>query len=162
MDMDKVASLGVTISSVFKGLYDYYQMVKKAPAKSQQLHEELYAISNISLNLKKSMMVSKFPSQRTKNFISTETLAQFEDMLHEMERKIALPEGQVTLERLKWPFTLKENLEYIARIERFKTTLNLSLSVHQRYISPIYENRIYPLSVSKSLTYPKSFRRHRT
>src|SRR5271163_1811763 len=128
--VDKVCSLAGTVSVVFKALYEYYQNVKKAPEKSQELQDELYAISHVARNLK--TLLSKTGERGGEKVVGDETVIQFEKMLNEIEEKITLPEGTVTLQRLKWPFSQKENAEYIARIERFKTTLNLALSVFQR------------------------------
>ena len=134
--VDQVGSLAGTLSSVFKALYDYYQKVKTAPEKSQQLHEELYAISNIARNL--STVVASSANLRVESrdnaTISNETVRQFENMLLEIERRIVLPDGLFSVERLKWPFSVNENMEFLGRIERFKTTLNLALTVTQRYI----------------------------
>jgi len=129
---DKVGSLAGTLSSVFKGLYEYCQNVKKAPEKSKQLRDELYALSDVAQNM--NTLLAKSSPRASGNIVMDETVVEFEKMLQEMERKVTLPKGTITWERLKWPFSLKENAEYIERIERFKITLNLALSVFQRYV----------------------------
>jgi len=129
---EKVGSLAGPLSSVFKGLYEYYQNVKKAPENSRQLRDELYALSDVAQNM--NILLAKSSRRASGNIVMDETVVEFEKMLHEMERKVHLPKGTITWERLKWPFSLKETAEYIERIERFKTTLNLALSVFQRYV----------------------------
>src|SRR5271156_4744803 len=100
--VEKVGGLAGTLSSVFKGLYDYYQNVKKAPEKSKQLQDELYAISDVARNMK--TMLATASRQGSGKIVMDETVIQFENMLHEIERRITLPKGTLTLERLKWPF----------------------------------------------------------
>jgi hypothetical protein len=129
--VEEVCGLAGTVARVFKTLYDYYQNVKNAPEQSQELQDELYEISHIARNMK--MLVAKSGRRGREKIVKDVTVVHFEKMLDEIEKKITLPEGSITLQRLKWPFSQKENGEYIARIERFKTTLNLALSVYQRY-----------------------------
>jgi hypothetical protein len=126
--LDKVASLAGALSKVFKALYDYGHSVKEAPEKSQQLQEELFALSNIARRLE--VTLAKVSIRGDAKPVPEESITRFVEMLEEMEGKIAIPEG-MSIKRLKWPFSLKENMEYLERIERFKATLNLALNVYQ-------------------------------
>ena len=55
--MDPITAFGVVINvagladvafRVFKEILDYYHEVKSAPAKSRELQDELFAISNVA------------------------------------------------------------------------------------------------------------------
>jgi hypothetical protein len=129
--IDDAISLAGTLWKVFKALCDYVEEVKNAPKHSDQLHEELYAISKIIKNLKTT--VAESPTRRSGTVILQDLVSTFEEMLKEMEMKISLSAKTVSVKRLKWPFSLKENMEYLERIERFKGTLHLALSVYQTY-----------------------------
>ena len=125
--LDKAASVAGTLSKVFKALYDYGHSIKDAPEKSQQLQEELFSLSNIARRLE--VTLAKATIRGTKP-IPEEPVTRFVEMLEEMEEKIVIPEG-MSIKRLKWPFSQKENMEYLERIERFKATLSLALNVYQ-------------------------------
>ena len=101
---------------VMKTILEYYHEVKSAPENSQKLQEELFAVSNVTRNMKD--FLSRFPSGKAK-LVPVESVTRFEQLLEDIEKKIKLPEGNL-MKRLKWPFTMKENTEYIARLERFK------------------------------------------
>jgi hypothetical protein len=124
-----VAGLADITFRVFTEIYEYFRAVKSAPTKSLELQHELFALFDIAHNMKN--LLSK-TSARDGNVIPNELVSQFRRVLEEMEGKIKLPEGNVK-QRMKWPFTMKENLEYIARLERFKTTFTCALTVYQRY-----------------------------
>jgi hypothetical protein len=126
--LDNAASLTGTLSKVFKALYDYGHTVKDAPEKSQQLQEELFMLSNIARRL--GITLAKASVREAVKPVPDEAVARFAEMLEEMDGKIAIPKG-MSIKRLKWPFSQKENGEYLERIERFKATLSLALNVYQ-------------------------------
>jgi hypothetical protein len=136
--MDPLTAFGVATNVIgladvafrlFKDVAEYYHSVKSAPAKSQELQDELLAISNVTRNL--SVLLSNLPVGKG-NVVSDESMAQCQDLLNEIKTKIVLPAGKIK-KRLEWPFTMKENAEYIERLERFKSTFTLALNVYQRY-----------------------------
>ena len=124
-----VASLADVAFHVFKEILDYYHEVKSAPAKSRELQDELFAISNVARDM--SALVCK-TSVETHGVITNESIGQFRELLKDIEAKIIVPKRSLN-KRLKWPFTMKENEEYITRLERFKATFTLALNVYQRY-----------------------------
>jgi hypothetical protein len=131
--LDKAASLAGALSQVFKAVYDYARSVKDAPEHSRQLQDELYNLSNIARRLEITLAKESIP--RVKSNVAEDSIVRFVEILKEMERKVAIPEGKMSIKRLRWPFTLKENMEYLEKIERFKATLILASNVHQRYHS---------------------------
>jgi hypothetical protein len=122
-------SLADVAFRLFKDVAEYYHSIKSAPAKSQELQDELLAISNVTRNL--TALISN-PQVGKGKVISDESLAQFRDLLNEIKAKIVLPAGKIK-KRLEWPFTMKENAEYIERLERFKSTFTLALNTYQRF-----------------------------
>jgi hypothetical protein len=53
--------------------------------------------------------------------------------MNDMQKHIEVQDGEV-IKRLKWPFTQKQNEEYLSRLERYKATFTLALSTLQKYV----------------------------
>ena len=124
-----VVGLADVTFRVFKAVADYYHAVKSATAKSQELQDELFAISNVTRNI--ALLLSNTPTGK-ESVVPDESVTQFRALLEEIRTKIALSAGDIQ-KRLEWPLTVKENAEYIDRLERFKSTFSLALNVYQRY-----------------------------
>jgi hypothetical protein len=123
-----VAGLADVAFRVMKDVLEYYHEVKSAPEKSQKLQEELFAISNVARNMKD--FLSRCPSDRS-TLLPVESVSQFGELLEEMKKRTELPERNL-MKRLKWPFSVKENNVYIARLERLKSIFTLAFEVCQR------------------------------
>lgn len=130
--MDPVTGVGLTGSAVqiaefsakvFRALFEYFQAVKDAPEKSEAVQQELLAVTLVLKNL-----APEFDD----HFLRSEDLTTFTLLLNEIHRRIELPKG-LSIKRLKWPFSQKENMKYLSQLERFKTTFTLGLATRQRY-----------------------------
>jgi hypothetical protein len=129
--MDPVTGIGLAGSAiqiaefsakVFSALFAYFQGVANAPENSEAVQQELLAVTLVLKTL-----APEFDDQ----FLRTEDLTSFMQLLTEIHRRIELPKG-LSVKRLKWPFSQKENLKYLSRLERFKATFTLALATKQR------------------------------
>ena len=57
---------------------------------------------------------------------------EFSKTMTDLDSRLMIKDGEL-MERLKWPFTEKENTKYFKRLERYKTTFILALTTIQRY-----------------------------
>lgn len=130
--MDPISGFGLVASAikiaehsatVFKLLFEYFQEVKDAPAKSEAVQQELLAVSLVLKNL---------ATECDKQLLSSDALNHFGALLNEIQSRTSLQDG-LTMRRLKWPFTQKENEKYIFELERYKSTFTLALVTSQRY-----------------------------
>jgi hypothetical protein len=51
-------------------------------------------------------------------------------LLKEMTARIEVKDCDIQ-KRLRWPFTEKQNKEYLDKVERYKNTFNFALNAHQ-------------------------------
>ena len=65
--------------------------------------------------------------------ILNDTVKEFAKTMKELENRVEVKDGEI-IKRLKWPFTQKENEEYLSKLERYKNTFTLALNTIQRYI----------------------------
>lgn len=139
--MDPVTAVGVASNIVsileltarlFNGLFEYYYSVKQAPDKSKELREELLVLSDLLKDAKLNLEPAGGSANSLQNVEALyEGLRQLKEMLMEMDRRIA---GSFNITgRVKWPFTQRENEQYISRIERYKCTFVVALSLNQKY-----------------------------
>jgi hypothetical protein len=138
MEVLAAASLIANIQAVlqltfhtFSGLLEYCQSVKRAPEKSNELRAELLLVSDVLKDLETNMqlMIATQRADRLTSF--KEALRHFADILKAMNRKI--PEKPDLIQRLKWPFSQRENEAYLSKVERFKSIFTLFLSSSQGY-----------------------------
>jgi hypothetical protein len=123
-----VGSLASLALSIVSALYKYGSDFKSAPAHSEQLRKELGDLRSLCDLVEQNVKVTttglpECPDGQVAGFKTT-----LEDML-----KRAAAKRTSGLRRLKWPFDKAENMEYIAKIERFKSMLNIILNIDQRY-----------------------------
>jgi hypothetical protein len=140
--MDPVTALGVAgiaaqfaeqAVKIFDRLYQYSKSVKNAPAKSRELRQELLLLSDLLENL-----ASVFSKQKKSNVLPnaskyTDLLQEFKETMAEMAEKAEISEGEVSLKRLAWPFKQKDNENYLAKAERFKSLFQLALQRLESY-----------------------------
>src|SRR5271170_6294526 len=107
---------------VFEHLYNFYQFIKRAPTRSDELCDELKIIARI-LERMSTLPKDLIPGQDCTPL--EQTLVEVERLLREMEVAVndSLPTGM--LKRIKWPFTEVENKRYIERIGRYLEALDL-------------------------------------
>src|SRR5271170_527394 len=145
--MDPITAVGITVnvgaliqltSGIIVGLIDYCLSVKCAPVKSKELRDELLVLSDVLKELETIIKPIPSPhmegSQRSLSL--QKALSEFGEMLNDMYKRVAISKMNFT-KRIKWPFTEKENVDYLARMERYKATFTLALSSVQRYGLPI-------------------------
>jgi hypothetical protein len=119
------AQLAELAAEVFTGIYEYYRLVKAAPAKSRALRDEVLTISNLLEDL--SVLVNKgyeLPDSLK------DSLSQFGGLLKSLDRRVVIPHGR-SFKRLKWPFTEEENKEYLCRIQRYISIFSLAVNTSQ-------------------------------
>jgi hypothetical protein len=114
---------------VLDGLCSYLAKVKNAPAESHELQKELSVLSRALKNLESvaQCLDKNVPIDPALN----EFVRPLNSLLEEMESRL-LSKRKITFKRLKWPFTEKENREYLSQMERYKSTLTLTLITMQK------------------------------
>ena len=139
--MDPVSAFGVATgvaqfadlaANVYMSLFKYFRSVKQAPKLSEELKKEALSVSNVVDHLK-SLLETRNTETVNISASSKETLTEFSQTLTDMNNQVAVKESEWG-KRLKWPFTEKENQEYLSKLERYKSTFSLELDVIQRYI----------------------------
>jgi hypothetical protein len=140
--MDPVTALGVAgtaaqfaeqAAKIFDRLYQYSKSVKNAPAKSRELRQELLLLSDLLENL-----ASVFSKQNKSNVLPNaskyaDLLQEFKETMVELGEKAEISDGEVSLKRMVWPFKQKDNEDYLAKMERFKSLFQLALQRLESY-----------------------------
>jgi len=127
-----IAGLANLTLSVVSALYKYGSDFKSAPAHSEQLRKELADLQTLCKIVEETVKV-------TTNGLPEALDGQvngFKTILEAMLERAAIQKS-IGLRRLKWPFDKAENAEYITKIERFKSTLNLIVNIEQTYLSQV-------------------------
>ena len=60
------------------------------------------------------------------------TITEFSKIMTDLKTRVEVKKNE-WIKRMKWPFNEKENKEWIAKLERFKTMFTLWLNAIQRY-----------------------------
>lgn len=135
--MDAVTGVGLAASvvqladlvfEVFSNLHKYYRDIKSAPANSEQLRRELDTMVDLLALLQESL--DKNLGDRLGASFDSE-LNQFQSTIQTMLERTT-PDRTIGIQRLKWPFKKEENIRYIARIERIKSSFSLAMSTMHR------------------------------
>lgn len=139
--MDPVSAFGIAASAsqlaeqaagIAKTLYDYFRSVRDAPKHSKELRIEALIVADVLEDL--TSVLKDLPLDiKTGNTID-ESVKEFAVTIREMARFIEVREDEY-MKRFKWPFTQKENEKLIAKLERYKKTFHMALSVIERYNS---------------------------
>jgi hypothetical protein len=126
-----VTQLAAQVFKVITGLHKYCRDVRAAPARSEQLQREFNNLSKFVTQLQSILGTNS-------NTLSRPSLEAeirgFNEMLQEILRRTALRNTR-GIQRLTWPFKEAETEEFIVRIERFKSSVNLVITVAQTYDS---------------------------
>jgi Fungal N-terminal domain of STAND proteins len=129
--ISSIANMATLCRDVFIGLVDSYRLVKSAPAQSKELREELMVLSDVLQELERNMGAMTTYLVHGRSAVSLQiSLDQCNQMLLEMDRRLTVTKADIT-KRIKWPFTQKENEEYLRRMERYKSTFTLAFSCLQ-------------------------------
>jgi len=113
-------------------LSTYIQTVIYAPKRSRELQQEACLVSLILEKLKSTLGTinnTKLAMDLTNTL--NDTIDEFSKTLIAMENHV-VKDGQF-IQRLKWPFTEKENEKYLSSLERSKITFTLALTIIQRF-----------------------------
>jgi hypothetical protein len=125
--------LGQTIK-VIQGLYGYCQTAYEAPRRSRELQAEVIQVSNVLMDLQSALKSIPEDAQFPKTIkLLSESSTEFTQVMNEMASRIEVQQRNLG-KRLKWPFNEKQNNKYLSKVEAFKQTATLSLSIVQLYV----------------------------
>lgn len=123
--LDQLASVSANIVS---NMYRYYRAVMDAPKRSEELRQEIGAVSDI-LNM--IVMVVSSSSAASTFTVPTSFHASVTEMqatLAEMD-KLVRPSATRGVKRLKWPFTKDENERLLSKLGRYKDILSATMEI---------------------------------
>lgn len=135
--MDPVTAIGLiaSVGQITEGtvklaikLTHYFHDVKNAPARSQELRSELRTLASILSLIQETLQIDS-RALRTLEY----SIDEFQELLAELSIRIA-PERTEGFNKLKWPFTATENEKILAKIERYKSTFNIALTLNLNHI----------------------------
>jgi len=135
--MDPVTALGLLQSvdvlvgmarCIVSNMYLYFEAVKNAPKMSAELRQEMGIICTLLDSLAIAAAHEDSNSQcRLASSISLAT-QQFKLVLSEMNTRVTVSQTS-GMKRLKWPFAKEENERLLAKLERFKNTFTMAMSI---------------------------------
>ena len=130
MGMEPVSAAQVlsTVLKVLQNLYVYYNAVRDAPAPAAELRTQVRLLVEILAGIQDIWEQDRNKSQPT----LPDCLADLYRLLMQVYER-SLPRETWGTRRLLWPFTEKQNSEYIVKIQQHRGTLALYLSLNQRY-----------------------------
>jgi len=140
--MDPLSALAIATSTtpyleqsllVSRSLYDYFKGAKNPPELSKELRREAMLVSDILDDLHKSLAsnIRSVSSPKVERY--ADIVGEFALTMTELTARIQLKSKEAK-KRLRWPFTGKENQEYLAKFERYTSTFMLALQTVQGYI----------------------------
>lgn len=121
-----VAQLADMARAIVSNMYQYFEAIKDAPIRSQELRQEMSGVCDVLDSLEELVMRS--PSMVSSTL--TESISGFRDMLDELTVRVTVTKTK-GIRRLKWPFNKSENDRLLARISRYKETFSLALNIQQ-------------------------------
>jgi hypothetical protein len=139
--MDPVSALGVAAAAaqfadmattIFYTLYKYVRDVKQAPKHSEELQHEIFLLSIVLRDLKSSTNSMGDASPTTLKDELKTTITEFSKIMTDLNARVEVKPSE-WIKRMKWPFNEKENKEWIAKLERFKSMFCLWLNTIQTY-----------------------------
>lgn len=134
-----VSELSVKILSLIS---QYYSDVKHAKRDIERLESEIQSLhavfKKVQELIQKSSLAPKFQTSASLIRTTEQALIDVTGLERQLEHEIgAKPMSRVGKSALKWPFAKKEVNEWVAKLERHKTSLDLALTTDQRYNSPL-------------------------
>ena len=123
-----VETLAGLAATTFCSMYQYYESVRDAPKRAQELRQEMSAIGD-QLNAL-AVVMTRNQSNVTVTLPPSfkDSISEFETMLRDMYKRVT-PPATKGLKRLAWPFSKEENDRLLSRIERYKSMVDLALNV---------------------------------
>lgn len=139
------AQLAGSTANIGLSLYRFYCEVKNAPEKSKELCDEIYDLSTVINDLAQILKeVDKRTDVIAIDIISIDSLQKYYQFLDDLSSRIKVNEKGFK-KKFKWPFSIKDNLELMAKVGRHKSTFmlaletaNLSLGSAHSYILLVY------------------------
>lgn len=121
-----VAQLAGLAKDVVSAMYQYFDAVNNAPKRSLELRQEMSTICDLLNSLE--LILDSTPTSSPSLDSLKNSLPEFAGMLREM--KARTDSSQVKgVKRLMWPFKRDENERLLSRIERYKSSLHMVLTI---------------------------------
>jgi hypothetical protein len=114
----QVAQLTLDVITKLSWFYCY---VRHAPAQSKELQLEVNTLFHVLKDVEAAFDSVPVPQ------VVQEELNKLAEFLNDLKQR-ANPERFGGARRVRWPFSQKENGELLKKIDRYKSTLNISLS----------------------------------
>ena len=125
-----IFKLGVATKNLISNMYEYYEAVRDAQKRSQELRQELSVICDLLFTLEE---VVSSPTSLDVDFPTTpalvDSIQELRTMVNQMNVRVAVPKTAGLGRRLKWPFSKAENDDRLDRIGRYKQTFTLALNI---------------------------------
>jgi hypothetical protein len=119
-----VAGVAYSVISKTYTILQAAKAIKDAPKHAQEPRKEMASISSLLQSLEEVVTSPNFTASTSLK----DDLLDFQSMLNEMNATMAIFETQ-KLEQVKWPFTVKETNDKLLKMERYKATFKLALTV---------------------------------
>ena len=119
-----VTSMACSFISNTGAIIQAVKAVKHAPKHAQELRKEINSVTNLLLALEEVVTQPHFIASSSLN----DDLLDFKSMLDEMNAKMAIMKTE-KLEQVKWPFNMKDTQDKLSKMERYKATFTMALTV---------------------------------
>ena len=142
MDLGTAIAVIELSGKILSLISKYCSDVKHAKSDIERLENEVQGLRAVFQDVQglvqKNSLAPKF--QTSTSLIETTEQALID--VKELERQLEHGGGAKRMSRvgksaLKWPFAKKEINDWVTKLERHKTLLNLALNTDQRYNSPL-------------------------
>jgi len=138
MEAGLAIAIGQVSANVLSIIWSYYCDVKDSKSNIALLATEIKDARHVIANFQD---VLQHDPAKMEQSVSVKLLPTLEQSLADMElleKKLEPGAGGKMMRRLgkralKWPFSMKEVDDYIAKLQRLKTTLNLALVIDQTF-----------------------------
>ncbi|KAL8725583.1 MAG: hypothetical protein Q9181_006365 [Wetmoreana brouardii] len=136
MDPGTAIAIGQVSAKVLSIIWKYYSDVKDAKGNIHSLANELQDLHDVTLKVQGLLQNQPADVNMTTSVTLARTLEQTLLDIKDLEHKLDPGTGDKLMKRvgrraLKWPFAKKDVDEWIAKLQRFKSTLSLALNADQ-------------------------------
>lgn len=140
MDPGTAIAVSTLSAKTLSLIWKYYSDVKHAKSDIERLASEIQGLHAVFQNvqglIQKNSLAKDFPTSAS----LIETTKQALTDIKELKRQLDPGTGAKTMSHfgkraLKWPLAKKEVNDWVAKLERHKTLLDLALTTDQRYDS---------------------------
>lgn len=135
--MDPLSALGLLQSldvlagiarGVVSNMYLYFEAVKNAPKMSAELRQEMGIICTLLDSLGIALAHDDSKSQCQLASSISVPLQQLKALVCDMNTRVSVSQTK-GLRRFKWPFAKEENERLLTKLERFKNTFTMAMSM---------------------------------